>query len=143
INQQRSRIADLEKRPVSCPEVKPCPPCPTVETKSDGVVVPNVVFFRLNSSVIDKNQEINIYNTAEYLKANKDAKVKVVGYADKKTGTASYNDKLSEKRAKVVAKALTSKYGISSDRVSVEWKGSSEQPYEINEWNRVAIFFAD
>jgi outer membrane protein OmpA-like peptidoglycan-associated protein len=143
INQQRARISELEKRPISCPEVKPCPPCPDGPKVSNEVFVPNVVFFKIGSAAIQSNQEINIFNTAEYMKANSDAKVKVVGYADKKTGSASRNMIISEKRAKAVANALINKYGISSDRVTVEWKGASEQPYEVNEWNRVAIFFAD
>ncbi|GAB6013241.1 OmpA family protein [Viscerimonas tarda] len=141
INRLRAENAQLAKRPVSCPDVAPAPaPAPQVS----NIVGPgNVVFFRLNSANIDSNQQINIYNTAKYLKDNAGAKVKIVGYADKKTGTASYNDKLSEKRAKNVAKALIEKYNISSDRVKVEWKGSSEQPYAENAWNRVAIFFAE
>jgi len=141
INDLRARNRELERRPVSCPDCPPvrtCPPAVTNET-----FVPNVVFFRLNSANIDKNQEISIYNTAEYMKANSDAKVKIVGYADKQTGTADYNMKLSEKRAKNVAKQLIEKYNIASNRVTVEWKGSSEQPYKENAWNRVAIFFAE
>lgn len=142
INRLRAENEELSKRPVSCPECPEVKPQPPVENKT--VYVPNVVFFRINSSTIDKNQEISIYNTAEYLKNNPDAKVKVVAYADKKTGTAAYNEKISEKRAKNVAKALTKKYNIDSSRVSVEWKGSSEQPYSSNNaWNRVAIFLAD
>lgn len=140
INRLRAENAELSKRPVSCPECPEVKPQPVVEK---SVYVPNVVFFRINSATIDKNQEISIYNTAEYLKNNPNAKVKVVAYADKKTGTAAYNDKISEKRAKNVAKALTGKYNIDSSRVAVEWKGSSEQPYANNAWNRVAIFIAD
>jgi len=127
----------------------PCPECPkpqppvTPPPAQPDVVLNNVVFFRLNSANIDRNQEINIYNTAEYLKNNPNASVKIVGYADKQTGTADYNMKLSEKRAKNVAKTLIEKYNISSNRVKVEWKGSSEQPYKENAWNRVAIFFAE
>jgi len=141
INDLRARNAELSRRPVSCPDCPPQRPCPPA--KEGDVVVPNVVFFRLNSANIDRNQEISIYNTAEYLKANSDAKVKIVGYADKQTGTADYNLRLSEKRAKNVAKALIEKYNIASNRVTVEWKGSSEQPYKENAWNRVAIFFAE
>ena len=43
-----------------------------------------MVYFRINSAKIDKNQQINIYNTAEFMK-NNNAPIKVVGYADKKT----------------------------------------------------------
>ncbi len=141
INRLRAENSQLSKRPVSCPE---CPPVTAPAPAPSGdVVVPNVVFFRLNSANIDRNQEINIYNTAEYLKNNPNAKVKIVGYADRQTGTADYNMKLSEKRAKNVAKVLIEKYNINSSRVNVEWKGSSEQPYKENAWNRVAIFFAE
>lgn len=145
INKLRSENAELRKRPERCEDVK-CPPVvtpPTTLPPTTGTYVPNVVFFRLNSAVIDKNQEISIYNTAEYMKANPNARVKVVGYADKQTGTAAYNLKLSERRANNVANALINKYKISRDRVKVEWKGSSEQPYKENAWNRVAIFFAE
>ena len=50
---------------------------------------------------------------------------------------------LSERRAKAVANALINEYGIDSSRVSVDWKGDTEQPYAENDWNRVAIFFAE
>lgn len=141
INRLRAENEALGKRPEFCPDCPDCPePAPVVE---EDVYVPNVVFFRLDSYKIDKNQQINIYNTAEYLKANPNASVKVVAYADKLTGYPEYNLKLSERRAKAVADALSAEYGIDSSRISVDWKGDTQQPYEINEWNRVAIFFAD
>ena len=108
-----------------------------------GTFVSNVVFFRLGSANIDKNQEVGIFNTAKYLQDNPNAKVKIIGYADKKTGTPSINEKLSEKRAKNVANALINKYNISSNRVTVEWKGDTVQPYAENAWNRVAIFYTE
>lgn len=142
INKLRQENDDLRNRKPNCP---PAPKCPEVAAPqaTEGTYVPNVVFFRLGSAAIDQNQQISIYNTAEYLKANPDAKVKIVGYADKKTGSAAFNMKLSEKRAKTVANELIKQYKITSDRVSTEWKGSSEQPYKENAWNRVAIFFAE
>lgn len=142
INRMKAENDQLRKRPEFCPEC-PTVTAPTREVVREASFVPSVVFFRIGSANIDSNQVINIFNTAEYMKANPNAKVKIVGYADKKTGTASINNKLSEKRAKAVANSLINKYNIASDRVSVEWKGSSEQPYKENAWNRVAIFFAD
>lgn len=141
INRLRAENETLSKRPVDCPDCPDCPEAPAAVV--EGVYVPNVVFFRLNSHKIDKDQQISIYNTAEYLKTNPNASVKVVAYADKLTGYPDYNMKLSERRAKAVADALTAEYGIDSSRISVDWKGDTEQPYEVNEWNRVAIFFAD
>jgi len=137
INALRAENANLSKRPVSCPE------CPQIAPAIVNEInyVPNVVFFRLNSSKIDANQQISIYNTAEFMK-NTGEKIKVIGYADKDTGTSSYNYGLSEKRARTVAKELTTKYSIPSEKIVIEWKGSNEQPYPQNNWNRVVIMSA-
>lgn len=137
INRLRAENEQLRKRPESCPD------CPPVQAVSEGVYVPNVVFFRINSAKIDRGQQVSVYNTAEYLKANPSARVNIVAYADRQTGTPAYNLALSERRAKAVADALTNEYGIDSSRISVDWKGDTEQPYAENDWNRVAIFFVE
>ncbi|HBT86200.1 MAG: OmpA family protein [Fermentimonas sp.] len=139
INRLRAENEQLRQRPESCPE------CPEVQPTvvSEAVYVPNVVFFRINSSTIDRGQQVSVYNTAEYMKANSDAKVNIVAYADRQTGTPEYNFALSERRARAVADALINEYGINSDRISIDWKGDTEQPYAENDWNRVAIFFVD
>jgi outer membrane protein OmpA-like peptidoglycan-associated protein len=139
LRQENDRLRNQPAKEVIKEVVKDCPKCPEA---NKGSFVSNVVFFRLGSANIDKNQEVNIFNTAKYLQDNSGAKVKVVGYADKKTGTPSINEKLSEKRAKNVANELIKKYNIDSNRVTVEWKGDTVQPYAENAWNRVAIFVA-
>ncbi|WP_436414671.1 OmpA family protein [Petrimonas sp.] len=139
INRLRAENENLRKRPESCPDCPEVAPPAVVER----VYVPNVVFFRINSSRIDRGQQVSVYNTAEFLKANPSAKVNIVAYADRQTGTPAYNMALSERRAKAVANALINEYGIDSSRVSVDWKGDTEQPYAENDWNRVAIFFAE
>ncbi|WP_099462909.1 MULTISPECIES: OmpA family protein [Parabacteroides] len=136
INSLRAANDELSKRPVSCPE------CEEVVTEVVNNYVDNIVYFRLNSAKIDKNQQINIYNTAEFMKNNK-TPIKVIGYADKDTGTSKYNMGLSEKRAKAVAKELIDKYGIPSEQISIEWRGSDVQPYGVNNWNRVVIMSAN
>ena len=138
INRLRAENEQLRQRPESCPE------CPEVQpTVTEAVYVPNVVFFRINSSTIDRGQQVSVYNTAEYMKANDSAKVNIVAYADRQTGTPEYNFALSERRARAVADALINDHGISSDRISIDWKGDTEQPYAENDWNRVAILFVD
>lgn len=137
INSLRKQNEELSKRPASCPE------CPKVQPVAQiNNYAENVVFFRLNSSKVDANQEINIYNTAQFIK-EQNIPVKVVGYADKKTGSSTYNKTLSEKRARAVAKQLVEKYGISSSQITIDFRGSEEQPYSINNWNRVVIMTAD
>lgn len=137
INSLRAANDELSKRPVSCPECE--------ETVVNNVVnnfVDNVVYFRINSAKIDKNQQINIYNTAQFMK-DTNVPIKVIGYADKNTGSSKYNMSLSEKRARAVAKALIEKYGINSNQITIEWQGSDVQPYSENNWNRVVIMSAN
>jgi outer membrane protein OmpA-like peptidoglycan-associated protein len=137
INTLRAENETLSRRPVSCPDCPSAVPATIVNNYAE-----NVVYFQLNSSRIDANQQINIYNTAEFMKSNK-TPIKVVGYADKKTGTSTYNLTLSEKRAKAVARELIEKYGIASDQITIEWKGSDVQPFNENNWNRVVIMTAE
>ena len=100
----------------------------------------STVRFMINSDKIMPTEEVNVYNMAEWLKANPNEKIMVVGYADKDTGTVEYNMGLSERRANAVAKALTDTYGIAADRLTVKWDGSDVQPYSTNDWNRIVIF---
>ncbi|MDR0231281.1 MAG: OmpA family protein [Dysgonamonadaceae bacterium] len=142
INALRNENAELSKRPIKC---ETCVTCPTVDKPDDVnsslVAFENIVLFRISSAVIDANQRIQIFNTAEFLK-NTNEKVVVIGFADRQTGSAAYNLRLSERRARAVAQELISRYGISSDRIIVEWRGDKEQPFKENDWNRVVIMRA-
>lgn len=134
VNKLRIEVDDLSKRPASCPD---CPDVAPVVINEVNYIA-NVVFFRINSTKIDPNQQGSIYNTAQFMKESGE-KIKVTGYADKETGTSTYNLKLSEKRAKAVAGELVSTYGIPSQNIIIEWKGAEEQPYTNSNWNRVVI----
>lgn len=120
-------------------------PCPEVtETVVEQVVevapMLTTVRFDINSAVISSKEMVNVFNVAEYLKANPAVNVQIQGYADKDTGTAAYNKTLSEKRAQAVYNALTKTYGIDASRLSVSGEGSAVQPYTTNNWNRIVIF---
>ncbi len=132
INQLRRELDICEAR--KCPEPKPCPDCPPCKITS-------VVRFKINSSKIAREQQVNVYNAAEWMKQHKNSIVEVVGYADKDTGTASYNMDLSQRRAQAVADQLIKTYKIDPKRIKVVAKGSTEQPYpDHNDWNRVVLF---
>lgn len=130
----RAENAELSKRPVSCPE---CPDfiAPASTAKQQ---VENVVYFRISSAKIDKNQMINIYNTAQYAK-NNGGKIYIVGYADEKTGTPEINMAISQRRAEAVQQALIDKYGVNPSDIVIDYKGDTVQPYATNEWNRIVI----
>ena len=133
INSLRSQNAELSKRPVRCPE------CPDQVVAPAAAPAPQgVVYFRIDSSKIDKNQFINIYQVAEFVKST-NTPITVTGYADVETGNPDYNMSLSEKRARNVADVLIEEYGVASDLITIDYKGDTVQPFETNAWNRVVI----
>ena len=101
-------------------------------------LAPTAVQFKANSAKIREDQMANIENIAKYMKNNADVQISVTGYADAKTGTSDYNQKLSQERAEAVAETLT-KYGIDAKRILIKADGDRIQVYEKNNWNRVAI----
>jgi outer membrane protein OmpA-like peptidoglycan-associated protein len=71
---------------------------------------------------------------------DQNAKIVVTGYADSKTGSAAYNQKLSQKRAETVANELV-KMGVSRDNIEVVAKGGVADltPVSYNRRATVAI----
>ena len=65
-----------------------------------------------------------------YIATVKDAETKLVvtGYADKETGSAAVNDRISKARAEAVRDYLVEK-GIAEDRIEVKWVGDTEQAF--------------
>jgi outer membrane protein OmpA-like peptidoglycan-associated protein len=101
-------------------------------------VLPEYVRFALDSYNIDKSEYPKVQGVVDFLKDNPEAKVLLVGYADKKTGNPSYNVGLSKKRVETVLTEIK-RLGVSENRLLIEWKGDKEQPFAANEWNRVVI----
>lgn len=100
------------------------------------------IFFAINSSIISDAEAEKIVTLADYLKKHPEAKVSITGYADVKTGNANINSRLSKVRAEEVKRMLVNKYDINQDRISTDYKGDTEQPFSVNEKNRVCICLA-
>lgn len=101
---------------------------------------PVSVFFNIGKSKIASRKDLqNAKDLAEIAKSN-NSKIVVTGYADSKTGSASYNQKLSEKRAQVVADELV-KMGVSRDNIEVVGAGgvNSLSPISYNRRATIAI----
>ncbi|MBD5323584.1 MAG: OmpA family protein [Bacteroides sp.] len=118
-------------------------PCPEV-VEQEAIVIQTPILasvrFKIDSARISNEEMVNVYNVAEYMKANPNVTVTVQGYADKDTGTAAYNMELSQRRAQAVVDALVNKYGVDSSRLTINANGSDTQPYSENNWNRIVIF---
>jgi len=133
---------DAMLRELNCPEVI-CPPvvvCPPIPEPEPEPFYLTPVFFTLDSYVVRDNQWMSIAKAAEYLYENPNARLEIAGYADKNTGNPAHNMKLSENRSKAVVKVLTEKFGIEASRLKITYYGDTVQPFEENDWNRVAIF---
>lgn len=97
------------------------------------------ILFDTGSDVIKESSYKEIGLIAQYLKKNTSKNVYIVGHTDN-TGSYSTNLTLSEKRAKAVMNALSSKYGISAERmtsmgvgpVAPESKNTSEEGRKKN-----------
>ena len=104
-----------------------------LENEPKYVDVAQSVFFAFNSSRIESKKEIiNLQALADAAK-NAGVKLSVVGYADSATGSAAYNQKLSEARANAVADKLV-ELGVSRDQLIVVGKGgvAVENPARLN-----------
>lgn len=121
-----------------CPEVKPAPVPAPVEAPAAPMLT--TVRFTINSSRISPMEMVNVYNVADYMKQNPKTKIAITGYADKDTGSATYNQQLSERRAQAVYDVLVNNYGIAPERLTKAAEGSTQQPYQTNNWNRIVIF---
>jgi outer membrane protein OmpA-like peptidoglycan-associated protein/opacity protein-like surface antigen len=120
-----------------CPEAEPIEPTTVIFEQTPLMAT---VRFTIDSDKISDEELVNVYNIAQWMQQNPDQSVVILGYADADTGTADYNQQLSQRRAQAVLQALTNTYGINADRLSIQPQGSTTQPYPTNSWNRIVLF---
>ncbi len=114
---------------------KPEPVVKTV-TETKVLAAPVSVFFNIGKSRIASKKDLqNVSDLAKVAKDN-NAKIVVTGYADSKTGSAKYNQTLSQKRAEAVVNELV-KMGASRDNIEVKAAGGVNTLSPIN-YNRRA-----
>lgn len=101
------------------------------------------VFFNLAAFKLLGSEAQKVKEVANYMNKYPDAKLEVVGLCDKGTGNDAINNPLSEKRANLIKDVLVKTYKISPDRIHCVGKGSSVQPFDVPELNRVSICDAD
>ena len=106
------------------------------KTVTKVVAAPVSVFFNLGQAKVASKKDLqNVYDLAKVAKEN-NSKIVVTGYADSKTGSANFNQKLSEKRANTVVNELV-KMGVNRDDIEVVAAGGVATLSPIN-YNRRA-----
>ena len=118
-------------------------PAPKTEAKQEAVEenFRRDIFFPIGNSNIAKSQTTKIAEIVDFMKENPDAKITLTGYADKGTGSESFNDKIAARRAQTVYNTLAAK-GVAKNRMIKKSEGSRVQPFEENDMNRVTICIA-
>ena len=101
------------------------------------------IFFTINNSTISEGEQSKVADIANYLRQHPNARVALCGYADRDTGNDQINDRLARERVEIVKNELVTRYGIAASRISTDSKGSREQPFAVNEQNRVTIAIAE
>ena len=98
-----------------------------------------VVIFQLGKSVIDASQKPSVAMIAKYMQNHPTSKVLINGYASPE-GNAELNQKLSDARAKAVYDMLVNTYKIAPSRLTWKGLGVTDELFDENDWNRVAVF---
>lgn len=99
------------------------------------------IFYNRNQYKLKDSEKAKIERLISFMQKHPESTITITGFADKKTGNQHYNMRLSKKRAEHVA-SIIQEAGISAERIIVKAKGDTEQPFEINEDNRVSICIA-
>ena len=102
------------------------------------------VSFYVDRYYITDAQKKNVKSVATFLATHPDINLVVTGYADIETAYPAYNLRLSQKRAQAVYDMLVNEFHVPTNRLRIDYKGDTVQPYtSVNEWNRAVIFFLD
>lgn len=102
------------------------------------------VSFYVDRYYITDAQKKNVKSVATFLSMHPDINLIVTGYADIETAYPAYNLRLSQKRAQAVYDMLVNEFHVPENRLRIDYKGDTVQPYtSVNEWNRAVIFFLD
>ena len=107
--------------------------------KKKPAIGSSAVFFNFDSArLLDRAKSQMQLIKENIAAAPKDQVFTIVGHADVKTGSAEYNQKLSEKRAKAVYDYLIEQ-GVNKDQLTWKGVGSTENIFPVNNTNRVVI----
>ncbi len=86
----------------------------------------NNVYFEFDSYELNEKSENEIRKIAAFLKDNPDVRVEIAGYTDQQ-GRDTYNQRLSEQRAKAVYDALK-QIGVPTSQITSKGYGAKPQP---------------
>ncbi|MEG1611060.1 MAG: OmpA family protein [Alistipes sp.] len=111
-----------------------------IEGDTKIVASPVALFFKINKATLDEKELTNLdFYVKNAIRLDKEKVFTLIGSADKDTGNATINQKLSEKRMQYVHNLLITKYGVSEDRLKTRADGDRHNRFSAAELNRVVV----
>ncbi|MCR5018354.1 MAG: OmpA family protein [Bacteroidales bacterium] len=98
---------------------------------------PVSLYFDCGKAVLSERELAHLEYFAQSV-LDKDSQVVITGSADKQTGTARINQKLSEQRAEYVKDILVKKYGLNADNIETVAEGDTNNVFDTPAKNRCA-----
>ena len=136
LNRYRAELARTQEELDKCRNAGPR--IETREVVKENPVTSFAVFFKLGSSKIDEFGKAQIQLAAKIIKQGGDKKYKVSAYADKGTGSADINQKLSDARAQAVYDALVAE-GVSASQLEIVSNGGVDDIFGTPQTTRVVV----
>lgn len=129
----RDRVNALEEEQKQQAPVATTATAPTADAAQTLQDAPDyVAFFQINKAYLSQQEAVNLGAYAELIKNHPESKFVITGYADKQTGTAEYNERLSQQRAEAVYNTLVDKYGVNKDQLRTDYKGGVDTMFQEN-----------
>ena len=136
-------IERVVEKPVPQQVVEPTRAVAEKKEAEDTKFRRDIFYLKPGKTWIDKSEYHKVKEVADYMKEHPNCTVEVTGYADRGTGNPKINNNLSQRRAQAVANMLIRNYGIKKNRIKVDFKGDTLQPFAKEIENRVAIAICD
>ena len=106
---------------------------------TNNVISSSAVFFKINSAELSEQAKATLQLVVDTIKESPDGtNFTIVGHADADTGTAEFNQALSERRAETVYNYLV-EHGVSKSRLQWKGVGATDSIFPVNNTNRVVI----
>ena len=134
LKQQQAQNKQLEDELTKAKNKKP-----EVKVEKEFTSSPRVIFFNINQATVSEKEKVNLQYLADQIKANPNKKYTVTGYADNATGTKTFNQKLSQKRAQSVYDILVKDFGVKPSQLEIVAKGGTDNIHGSNALNRMVI----
>ena len=133
VAQEEAKLAALQKAPAQGVQAAPAiqPSSSNALSNIEGKTPLDTIFFAANSSALDAYYIPHLNRIGSQMQKAPGMKIVVRGFTTN-AGTTAGQDTLSRERAEKTGQYLQKNFGITPDRIALEWVGASKMPVVPN-----------